>query len=298
MITRRNFLKSAVGLLASSALLPEAFAAESFSAEAKKKQIGLQLYSVRNEISRDFMGTLQQLAKIGFPHLEAASYSNGKFYGRDPKEFQKILADMGMRLSGSHTGSGLLAPNDQQGWDFWKQNMAATVETGAEWIVQASYPEGQLKTIADVKRLAEQFNKLGEMAKAHKLRFAFHNHVTEFHPLDGELPYDVMLQNTDPKLVTFQMDTCQVLLGGGDCVAYVNKYPGRFANWHLKDAHKEKNESTEFGKGRNDFESLFAVSKKAGLSIYYIEQEAYTVPPLEAVAHDYNFLMNAKYVKW
>ena len=292
MITRRHFLKAA-GMVAASTLLPEAFAAE-----AKKKQIGLQLYSVRNEISRDFTGTLQQLAKIGFPHLEAASYSNGKFYGRDPKEFSKILADMGMRLSGSHTGSALLAPGDEKGWDFWKQNMAATVETGAEWIVQASYPEGQLKTIADVKRLAEQFNKLGEMAKAHNLKFAFHNHVTEFHPLEGELPYDVMLQNTDAKLVTFQMDTCQVLLGGGDCVSYVNKYPGRFSNWHLKDAHKEKNESTEFGKGRNDFESLFAVAKKAGLSIYYIEQEAYTVPPLEAVAHDFKFLTDAKYVKW
>ena len=176
--------------------------------------------------------------------------------------------------------------------------MAATVETGAEWIVQASYPEGQLKTIADVKRLADQFNKLGEMAKAHNLKFAFHNHLTEFHPLEGEIPYDVMLQNTDAKLVTFQMDTCQVLLGGGDCVSYVNKYPGRFSNWHLKDAHKEKNESTEFGKGRNDFESLFAVAKKAGLSIYYIEQEAYTVPPLEAVAHDFKFLTEAKYVQW
>lgn len=289
---RRDFLKAA-GMVAASTLLPEAFAAE-----AKKKQIGLQLYSVRNEISRDFTGTLQQLAKIGFPHLEAASYNNGKFYGRDPKEFSKILADMGMRLSGSHTGSALLAPGDQQGWDFWKQNMAATVETGAEWIVQAGYPEGQIKSIADVKRLADQFNKLGEMAKAHNLKFAFHNHVTEFHPLEGEIPYDVMLQNTDAKLVTFQMDTCQVLLGGGDCVSYINKYPGRFSNWHLKDAHKEKNESTEFGKGRNDFASLFALEKKAGLSIYYIEQEAYTVPPLEAVAHDFKFLTEAKYVNW
>ena len=295
MVSRRNFLKTAA-ILTASGFMPEAFS--NISGAAKQKQIGLQLYSVRDDLNKDFMGTLKKLADIGFPHLEAAGYNDGKFYGRSPKELSTILSDLGTRLSGSHTGSNLFASADDKGWDFWKKCMPATAETGAEWVVQAYYPEGNIKSLSDVKRLADQFNRIGEMAKEHKLSFAYHNHVTEFHKIEGKIPFDVLIENTDKKLVTFQMDTCQVLLGGGDCVEYVNRYPGRFANWHLKDADKTKDESTEFGTGRNDFESLFKVAKKAGLKIYYIEQESYSMPPLDAVAHDYRYLMDAKFVKW
>ena len=121
-----------------------------------------------------------------------------------------------------------------------------------------------------MKRLADQFNKCGEIAKANGLRFAFHNHVDEFHELEGRIPFDVMIENTDKGLVTFQIDTAQLVYGGFKCHDYVNRYPGRFANWHLKDANADGKGSTEMGAGIVDFKSLFAVAEKAGLEDYFI----------------------------
>ena len=143
-----------------------------------------------------------------------------------------------------------------------------------------------------------KFNKCGEIAKANGLRFAFHNHVDEFHELEGKIPFDVMIENTDKGLVTFQIDTAQLVYGGFKCHDYVNRYPGRFANWHLKDANADGKGSTEMGAGIVDFKSLFAVAEKAGLEDYFIEQERYNMTPLQAMKHDYDFLMNASYVKW
>ena len=149
-----------------------------------------------------------------------------------------------------------------------------------------------------MKRLADQFNKVGEIARNNGLRFAFHNHIEEFKMLEGKIPYDVLLDYTENKLVTFQIDTAQMVHGGFQCHEYVKKYPGRFANWHLKDANLDGDGSTEMGKGKVDFKALFAVAKKAGLEDYYVEQEKYNMTPLEAIKYDYDFIMKAKYIKW
>lgn len=281
--------------MAALSVVPGAFA--SVSAK-KEKAIGLQLYSVRDDLSTNLDATLKTVVEMGYKRLEAAGYRDGKFYGKTPAEMKRFLADLGAKMTGSHTGSGLIAQGDEKGWDFWKKNAEATAQLGCKWIVQAGYPVRDLKTIADVKRLADQFNRCGEIAKASGLRFAFHNHVEEFHKLDGEVPYDVLLDNTDKKLVTFQIDTAQVVYGGYQPHDYVNRYPGRFANWHLKDANPDGKGSTEFGKGLVDFKALFAVAKKAGLEDYYVEQERYNLTPLEAVKFDYDFLVQAPYVKW
>lgn len=294
MITRRNFLKAGAAVAALS-VVPNGFA----SILAKKeKAIGVQLYSVRDDLKTDFDGTMKALVDIGYKRMEAAGYRDGKFYGKSPAEMKKCLADLGARMVGSHTGSGLLAEGDTKGWDFWKKNAADTAEVGCKWIVQAGYPSKDIKSLSDVKRLADQFNKCGEIAKANGLRFAFHNHVDEFHELEGKIPFDVMIENTDKGLVTFQIDTAQLVYGGFKCHDYVNRYPGCFANWHLKDANADGKGSTEMGAGIVDFKSLFAVAEKAGLEDYFIEQERYNMTPLQAMKHDYDFLMNASYVKW
>lgn len=294
MITRRNFLKASAALAALS-VVPNGFAS---SLAGKEKAIGLQLYSVRDDLTKDFDGTMKAVVDMGYKRLEAAGYRDGKFYGQTPAEMKKYVADLGAKMVSSHTGSGLLEPGDTKGWDFWKKNAADTKEVGCKWIIQAGYPHQQLKTISDVKRLADQFNKCGEIAKANGLKFAFHNHVDEFHEMEGQIPFDVMVENTDKDLVTFQIDTAQMVYGGFKCHEYVNKYPGRFANWHLKDAHPDGKGSTEMGKGIVDFESLFAVADKAGLEDYFVEQERYNMTPLEAIKYDYDFIANAPYVKW
>ncbi len=294
MITRRNFLRTSASIAALS-VIPKGFAAQ---LEKQGKAIGVQLYSVRDDIQKDFDGTIKAVIDIGYKRLESYGYRDGKFFGKTPAEMKKYLADLGASMTGSHTGSGLLEANDTKGWDFWKKNADDTAELGCKWIVQAGYPVQAIKGIADVKRLADQFNKCGEIAKANGLKFAFHNHVEEFHKLEEQIPYDVMIENTDKDLVTFQMDTAQLVYGGFKCHEYVNRYPGRFANWHLKDANPDGEGSTEFGKGLVDFEALFAVAKKAGLEDYYVEQERYNMTPVEALKYDYDFLMNAPYVKW
>lgn len=295
MITRRGFLKSSAALAALSLAMPKGLADV---LQKNGKAIGVQLYSVREELQKEFDGTIKAVVDMGYKRLEAAGYRDGLFYGKAPAQMKQYLADLGARMVGSHTGSGLLEAKDTKGWDFWKKNAADTAEVGCKWIVQAGYPHKSIKGIADVKRLADQFNRCGEIAKANGLKFAFHNHIEEFHALEGEIPFDVMLENTDKELVTFQMDTAQLVYGGFTCHDYVNRYPGRFSNWHLKDANPDGKGSTEFGKGLVDFESLFAVAKTAGLEDYFVEQERYNMPPLEALQYDYNFLMNASYVKW
>ena len=287
-------MKAGIAVAALGAV-PRGFA---MTTARKEKAIGVQLYSVRDDLSKDFDGTMKALVKIGYKRLEAAGYSDGKFYGKSPAEMKAYLSDLGARMIGSHTGSGLLAEGDEKGWDFWKKNVDATAELGCKWIVQAGYPSGDIKSLSDVRRLADQFNRCGELAKKNGLRFAFHNHVDEFKELEGKIPFDVLIEQTDKSLVTFQIDTAQLVYGGFQCHDYVNRYPGRFANWHLKDANPDGKGSTEMGKGIVDFKALFAVAEKAGLEDYFVEQERYNMTPLEAMKYDYDFLMNADYVKW
>ncbi|MCC8197433.1 MAG: sugar phosphate isomerase/epimerase [Tannerellaceae bacterium] len=241
---------------------------------------------------------MKAVVDMGYKRLESFGYRDGKFFGKTPVEMKKYLDDLGAKMTGSHTGSRLLEANDTEGWDFWKKNAADTAELGCKWMIQAGYPVRDIQSISDVKRLADQFNRCGEIARANGLKFAFHNHVDEFHELEGQIPYDVMIENTEKDLVTFQIDTAQLVYGGFKCDDYVRRYPGRFANWHLKDANPDGEGSTEFGKGLVDFEALFAVAELAGLEDYYVEQERYNMAPLDALKYDYDFLMNAPYVKW
>jgi sugar phosphate isomerase/epimerase len=294
MISRREFLKTSAALAALSAL-PAGLTA---SCSGKEKAIGVQLYSVRKDIGKDFGTVMKTLAEIGYKRFESYGYRDGKFFGKTPKEMKKYMADLGSVMTGSHTGSGLLDENDEKGWDLWKKNAEDTAEVGCKWIVQAGYPVRQLQTVSDIKRFAAQFNRCGEIAKANSLKFAFHNHIEEFHQIEGVIPYKVLMENTEKDLVTFQLDTAQMVYGGFDPVEMVHAYPGRFANWHLKDANPDGKGSTEFGEGIVDFEALFAVAALAGLEDYYVEQERYNMSPIEALKYDYDFLVKASYVKW
>lgn len=294
MVSRRDFLKTGAALAALS-VLPAGLAT---GCSRKEKAIGVQLYSVREDLQTDFDGTMKALVEIGYKRFESYGYGNGKFFGKTPKEMKKYMTDLGAVMTGSHTGSGLLAADDEKGWDFWKKNAEDTAELGCKWIVQAGYPVDQLQTIADVKRFAEQFNRCGEIAKANGLKFAFHNHVEEFHPVEGLVPYEVLVEDTDKELVTFQIDTAQMVYGGFDPVVMIKSHPKRFANWHLKDANPDGKGSTEFGEGLVDFKALFEVAELAGLEDYYVEQERYNMTPVEALKYDYDFLMKASYVKW
>ena len=295
MLTRRKFLKTGAALTAIGVL--PAGLSNCTPSYPKGKNIGLQLYSVMDILNTDFDGTIKTLIDIGIKRFESFGYRDGKFFGKTPSEMKTYLANLGAQITSAHSGMRFLDADDADNieqWDAWKKNCSDTAEVGSSWIIQAGYPTRQIQSVSDVFRLADQFNKCGEVAKSYNLQFAFHNHLDELHELEGQIPYDILLQNTDQNLVAYQIDTGYMQTAfGSDFLNYIKKYSGRFQSLHLRDVDST-GEGTPLGKGVTNFEALFALVDTAGVKEYYIEHGQAS---LEDMKNNYNFLMNAPYVK-
>ena len=273
MYTRRNFIKTSGTIAAGALILPR------LSYGAKVNEVGIQLYSVRTDMLADAVGTLKQLAKIGYTQLESARSAKGSFYGLQPKEIKKIAADLGMTVRSGHVHID----------ENWNKAIDEAGEAGQTYLVCSSMPSNG-QTIDNYKRVAEMFNKAGEECSKANLIFGYHNHEYEFDKVDGKILYDVLLDNTNPRHVKMEMDLGWLILSGGDPQAYFDKYPGRFPLWHLKDMDKVKKHSTEFGEGDIDLAGLLKKGKKNGMKYFFVEQEEYTKKPLESMEYDYQFL--------
>jgi sugar phosphate isomerase/epimerase len=236
-------------------------------------RIGIQLYSIREYLPDDFTGSLQKLANIGFSHAEAYGFDGNTFLGKTLKETSTIMKGMGMKLTSTHCGTGLL-PVDVQAkeWDYWRKTAHAMKEAGGYRVAQPWLPAS--KTMDDLKRSAEQFNKAGEICKKNGLKFGFHNHDGEFRDkVDGQVVIDVLLQNTDPGLVFFQLDMGHAINGGGDILEYLRKYPKRFLSWHASD-FKKGQDYTELGHGDVPYDELFKLAKSYGVEDLTMEHES------------------------
>ncbi len=278
MKTRRDFLKTTGGLAVGALLLPH------FSKAEKLKNVGIQLYSVRKEMLADAVGTLKQLAKIGYKELESARSEKGNYYGLQPKEIKKIALDLGMTLRSGHVHIDK---------DF-QRSIDSAAEAGQNYLVCSSLPsKGQ--TIDNYKKVAETFTKAAEDCKKSNIIFGYHNHEYEFEKENGQVLYDVLLDNTDAKLVTMELDLGWVVASGNDPLAYFNKYPGRFALWHLKDMDTAKKESTEFGKGQIKVLDILKNAKKSGVKHIFVEQEEYASTALESMKYDFDYLQKLNY---
>ena len=285
MNNRRDFLKTTVAFAAASMILPlSAFTQE-------KKTIGLQLYSVRDKLQKDLKGTLEKVAKIGYNSLEAAGYNatDGTFYGMAAKPFVDLVNGLGMTLNSSHTVFDL---------DIAEKVIAATAATGAKYIIYPFLAESLRTNLDGWKATAAKFNKMGEIAKKNGIRFGYHNHAFEFDQMDGQLPYDILVSQTDPSLVTFEMDLYWVTRGGHNPNDLFNKYPGRFELWHVKDMVKTDDMFfAPVGTGRIDFASIFAEKKTAGMKYFFVEQDSFKdMDPLESVEISYKYLNQAKFL--
>lgn len=267
MENRRDFLKNMGVLAAGSMVLPSL----AFSNIKKVKNIGIQLYTFRKDMTTDPKGTLKIIADLGIKEVESASSNLGLFYGLQPTEIKKICKDLGMNLRSGHTSID----------GKWQQTIAQAAEAGQEYLICSTLPyNGQ--TVDNYKKISERFNKAGEECKAAGLKFGFHNHNAEFQMENGQVLYDVMLDNTDPKLVHMEMDLGWVLAAGKDPFEYFKKYGARFPLWHLKDMKGRR--STEFGNGTLDIVGLLKHSKDAGMKYFFIEQEEYPAgSPLESM---------------
>lgn len=290
--SRRTFLKQSAVALAATTLIGKA----AFAKSKPKTLVGIQLYSVRDEMKADPLGTLKQIAEMGYKHVEHANYVDRKFYGYSPTEFKKVLNDLGLSMPSGHTvmGPKHWDASKKDFTDAWKYTVEDAATLGQNYVISPWLDQTLRQTKDDLKRYMEVFNKSGELCKKSGMKFGYHNHDFEFsQKFDDETVYDIMLKNTDPELVMQQLDIGNLYNGGANAAEVVKKYPGRFESLHVKDeikaeSGKEKYESTVLGKGIVNVREVIDMCKKAGGTFHYIvEQEAYQgKTPLASVKED------------
>ena len=266
-----------------------------FSNAQDEKYIGLQLYSVRDDIKKDLTGTIEAVGKMGYKFVEAAGYSDGKFYGMEPEAFKALLNKNGLDLVGSHAGIHLTDKKGslEEALAWWDQCIDAHKSAGCSYIVKPSMGGYPYKSLEALKKNCEYFNLVGEKVNAAGMRFGYHNHSNEFKTMKGTniVIYDYMLENTDADKVMYQLDLYWIYKGGKNAVDYFKKYPGRFENFHMKDV-AELGESGEI-----DFKAALGKAKKAGVKYLVVEVERYNFDPLVSVQKSWDYLNEAKFVK-
>lgn len=285
-MNRRDFLRTTVTGFAIGAMSSQL--SEPLFASPYGKPVGLQLYTVRDQLDKDVAGTIQQVAKIGYKDVEIYS-----LYRKSPAEFLKIVNDNGITASSGH----YLLPDVKTQWD---QRVEDAQALGLKYMVNAILQPEDRKSFDDYKRLVDVFNKAGEKTRAAGIQFCYHNHNFEFKKYGNTTAYEYLLNTLDPKLVKFEMDCFWVTHAGHDPVAYFQKYPGRFPLLHIKDMKDKPAPSHELdakmglfapvGQGTIDWKRIFVGARQGGMQHYYVEQDYSEQPPLEAIKMSYDYL--------
>ncbi len=258
----------------------------------EEKGFGIQLWSVRDAMNENPATTLKALGEMGYGFIEAAGYSNGKFYGMEPLAFRNLVEEHGMVFLSSHAGHDLpSAENLDSVMAWWDKCIEAHAAAGVKYIVQAWMGPAGFESLEKLKAFCDYFNAVGEKCNAKGIKFGFHNHAEEFNTIDGQVVFDFMLKNTDPEKVFFQIDLYWAFVGKADPVDYFERFPGRFILWHVKD-------ETEVGaSGKIDFERIYNYAHTAGLKHSIVEVENYNFEPLESARISLDFLKNSRFAK-
>lgn len=250
---------------------------------------GIQLYMVKEDMERDAPGTLKQLGAMGYTQIESYGSDKGIFWGKTNTEFKKLANGYGLNLISTHYNPCTLAEFDKLAADAAAIGMKQLV---CPWL-------GPQKSIDDFKNFADDFNKRGSICKKHGLQFGYHPHDYPYKPVDGQLPINVLLANTDANLVHYQMDVYYTVTEGADPYAYLTKYKGRFTSMHLRDVLKKrlpagsKEESAcDMGDGVINFPKLISAAMANGAKYFFAEQSRfYHETPLQSAKK------NAAYLK-
>ena len=289
--SRRTFLKNSAVLLAGTALLSKT----ALAASKPNEIIGLQLYSVRDDMKKDPIGTLTAVAKMGYKNVEHANYIDRKFYGYSAPEFKKILDGLGLKMVSGHTVMGKnhwdTAKNDFA--DSWKYTIEDAAYLGQKYVVSPSMDGSMRKTYDDFLRYMEIFNKCGALCQKSGMKFSYHNHSFEFSEKLNDIKiFDIMMQKMDPKMVLMQLDIGNMYIAGAKALDILGQYPGRFELLHVKDEiannSPEKFESSILGKGIIPTKEAMDLGRKiGGTTCFIIEQESYqNATPIESVKED------------
>ncbi|TAL42311.1 MAG: sugar phosphate isomerase/epimerase [Chitinophagaceae bacterium] len=269
------------------------YANKLFADQIKKKSLNVQLYTIRDAVSKNLEGALEQLAGLGYKNIELYGY-NGTFFGKTTSEFKTILANTGIKVLSSHHTTGMAMKGKGTLTDGWDKAIEDIHALGADYMVCA-YLFPNERTPDVYKSLPAMLEKAGTATKAAGIQFAYHNHDFEFEKLDDTLVYDFLLTNTPSDLVKMEMDLYWISKAGHDPVQYFEKYPGRFAMWHVKDMEAGTKAITEVGNGTIDFNRIFAARKKAGLKYWFVEQDTSKRDMFESLKISRDYLAKKNY---
>lgn len=241
---------------------------------------GLQLYTVRSILARDFQGTLERVAEIGYSEVEFAGY-----FDRSPAEVRAALQATGLSAPAAHVPIEALRQN-------WAQTLDVAATVGHRYLVVPWIP-AEDRTLSGYQAVADLFNRAGRAAREAGVHFAYHNHDFEFATVGGRVAYDVLLAETDPAVVEFEMDLFWVTKGGADPLAYFERFPGRFPLVHVKDMDAA-GQMVDVGQGAIDFKRIFAARQQAGIRHYFVEHDN-PPSPLESIRHSYQYLKTLEF---
>jgi sugar phosphate isomerase/epimerase len=283
-MNRRLFLNHALAGALGALCLEKSNLMASITPKSKLSKIGLQLYTVRRELEKDFEGTLAKVAALGFREVEFAGYFN-----RTPQQVKSVLAQNNLAAPSVHILPAGLRSNLEQTID------AAKI-IGHQYVVCAYLLPEERKSIDDYKRLIELFNDAGVRLKKAGLQFCYHNHDFEFTPIDNKIPYDLILAETDPNTVKMELDLYWIAKAGQSPLKYFSSYPGRFPLVHVKDMDATpKRFFTEVGRGTINFKEIFADSQKAGIKHYFVEQDETPGSPFESIKMSIDYLKQLEF---
>ncbi len=276
---RRTFIGTTAGaLLTSSATRVLASSAD----KDRLGPIGLQLYTVREQMKASVPQTLAAVAKAGYKEVEFAGY-----FGHPAADIRKMLDDLGLKAPSSHVQMADLGT----GWGAML-DYAKTV--GHEYLVCA-WIDAEERTLPGYKKIAARFNEAGEAARQQGLKFGYHNYFFEFTPTDGVLPYDFLLRECDPQNVAMEIDVFWMKKGGADPVTYMKNFPGRFPMLHVKDMGPPPEFAMmDVGKGTIDWKKIFEAGETGGVKHAFVEHDE-TKDPDETMKASYRYLRSLRY---
>ena len=238
-------------------------------------RIGVQLYSVRYLMEQDFAGTLQAVADAGYDEVEFAGY-----FDHRPAEVRALLEEVGLQAPASHVSIDVLR-TDLAG------AIATAAAVGHRYLVCPWIAEEE-RTLAGYQGIAALFNEVGGACRNAGMRFGYHNHDFEFETVEGRVPMELLIEETDPELVDIELDLFWIAKGGEDPLQYFERYPGRFSLCHVKDMTAD-GEMVDVGSGQIDFAAIFAQSEQAGLKHYFVEHDE-PADPLASIAASHDHL--------
>ncbi|SDP70549.1 Sugar phosphate isomerase/epimerase [Mucilaginibacter sp. OK268] len=302
---RRKFIQSA-GALALGTMALSGKAGTLFNNVKGEHAVGLQLFTFFGVIDEDVKGTLTKIAGLGYNELESAFSKKGGYYGMSPKEFKAMANDLGMAWTSHHVlgapfkmppgarmpvgadGKPMVIPPMKNLRDDMQQLVDDAAEGGIKYLVCANSPTG---TLEEIKSTIEVLNKTGEAAKKVGIQFAYHNHDMEFHPVEGKVPYDLLLSETDAQNVKMELDLAWAVKGGKNPVEMFKQHPGRFPLWHVKDLDAAREAILPVGSGTIDFKPIFAAASSAGMKHFFVEHDM-PKDPLASITSSIGYLKN------